>query len=127
MDKLEKVLRSIDFNNDDKLYLLGKLNEYTTALKEEGFDFLYSKVYLNNDEGRLAIIDEYLEGCSVGKNFITDDRIKAVKANTELIFDYFEGVCNKNDDYVMYFDYNGIVTLNMENAREQLKEQLSYY
>ena len=127
MDKLEKVLRSIDFNNDDKLYLLGKLNEYTTALKEEGFDFPYSKVYLNNDEGRKAVIEEYIEGCFVGDHIITDYEIEVVKANTKLIFDYFGGVCNTDDDYVEYFDYDGIVTVSMENAREWLKEQLSYY
>lgn len=124
MDKLEKVLRSIDFSNDNKLYLLRKLNEYTTALKEEGFDCPYSKTYLNNDAGRKAIIDEYIEGCFVDGHIITDDEIKAVKANTKLIFDYFEGVCNTDDDYVEYFDYDGIVTVSMENAREWLEEQL---
>ena len=127
MDKLEQVLRSIDFNNDDKLYLLGKLIEYTAALEEEGFDCPYSKVYLNNDEGRKALLDEYIEGCFVGEHFITDEEIKAVKDNTRLIFDYFASVCNKDDDYIQHFDYEGIVTVSMENAREWLKEQLSYY
>ena len=123
-DKTEQVLRSIDFESNDKLYFLKKLNEYNDTMIEYGYTE-YSEAYINDKKGRKLIVDKYLDDC-----YYDDvNTYNKVKEDPDYIFelDSDHEYVNENDDYIQYFVHEGIVTTNIENVKEFLSIELAYY
>ena len=127
MDRAEQILKSIDFNSGDKNYYLRKLNLFNDELIRIGYNDGYSKAYLNNEEGRKKIVDEYIEDCF----WLDDKAIEDIKSNPNLLFelkgdDAFDN-CNADDDYIQYSPQEGIITMNMEDVKVYLKDELENF